>query len=85
MKSGRERLAAWVDRSGTQREAAEILGVHPVVLNQWLSGQRTPGLENAVMIEQATGISVESWLLTEVSKDDEPFAVGVGKRKIAKR
>jgi len=69
MKSGRERLADWVERSKvrSQREAADLLGVHPVVLNQWLSGQRTPDLDNAHRIEDVTGIATESWRLTDVS------------------
>ena len=66
--SGRERLRDWVERSKlNQREAAELLGVHPVVLNQWLSGQRTPDLDNAHLIEDVTGIATESWRLTDVS------------------
>jgi transcriptional regulator with XRE-family HTH domain len=69
MLPGPDRLKAWIERSKVnQREAAEILGAHPVVLSQWLSGQRTPGLANAVHIEQVTGVSVESWVLNAVSR-----------------
>lgn len=86
MRSGRERLRAWIERSKVKDyEAAEILGVNPVVLSQWLGGARTPGLDNAVKIEQATGVSVESWLLTEEHKSDDDLTVAVPKRKLSKR
>lgn len=69
MTSGRERLRDWIGRSKVnQRQAAEILGVHPVVLCQWLSGERTPGLSNALLIEHVTGIAVESWVLSPISE-----------------
>lgn len=68
MQSGRERLREWIDRSKTnQKQAAEILGIGEVFISQILNGERLPGLANAVKIEQVTGISVESWLLTEIS------------------
>jgi hypothetical protein len=66
---GRDRLHAWIDRSKlNQREAADLLRVHPVVLSQWLSGARIPGLDNAHVIEGVTGIATESWLLTHGSR-----------------
>lgn len=87
MKSGRERLREWVERSKftTQKEAAELLGVHPVVLNQWLSGARSPELENAHLIEDITGIATESWMLSDVSTPGEPDAGDGRKRKVASR
>lgn len=68
-----------------QREAADVLGVHPVVLNEWLKGHKTPGLENAVGIEQVTGISVESWLLNDLCSHEAAVGVGSRKPKSAKR
>lgn len=86
MQSGRERLRDWIDRSKVnQREAAVILGMSDVFLSQILNGVRTPGLDNAVKIEQVTGIAVESWLLNKVSRDDDNEPVAAGKRKSAKR
>jgi transcriptional regulator with XRE-family HTH domain len=68
MISGPERLRAWITRSKlTQRAAAKLLGLNDVHLSQILNRQRKPGLDNAVKIEQRTGISVESWVLTKVS------------------
>lgn len=58
-----------------QRQAAALLGVDPVVLSQWLNSVRTPGLANAVNIEQVTGVSVESWLLTEISSAEHSAPV----------
>lgn len=69
MKSGRERLQQWIDRSElNQNEAAETLSVHHVVLSQILNGKRNPGLRTAVKIEEATGIPAKSWLLKTVSR-----------------
>lgn len=87
MKSGRERLREWVERSkvGSQRAAADLLGVHKVVLNQWLSGVRTPDLDNAHLIERVTGIGTESWLLTDESKSDESHPADSRKAKAASR
>jgi len=86
MQSGRKRLRAWIDRSKmNQNEAAEVLSIHPVMLSQILSGDRKPGLGTAVNIEQITGVSVESWVLSKVSAADADEGADSGKRQIAKR
>lgn len=65
--SGRERLAQWIERSKLNGlEAARLIGIHPTQLSQILSGNRRPGLDNAVKIEQTTGIVVEAWVPTTV-------------------
>lgn len=80
-QTGRARLRAWITRGkfDSDRQAAETLGVHPVVLSQWLSGTRRPDLDNAVRIEQITGIAVESWLQTDLSDDSGPDPVSADK------
>ena len=66
---GRERLRDWMDRSKlNQTETSRLLGFDPVFLSQILTGKRRPGLDNAIAIERVTGISVESWTLTDVSE-----------------
>ncbi len=86
MQSGRERLKAWIERSKmNQSEAAVVLGVHEVVLSQWLTGARKPGLDNAHRIEEVTGIATQSWLLTDLSQDEAHASVSASKRKITKR
>ena len=71
MKDGRERLRDWLDRSKlNQTQAADILGLHPVYLSQILLGKRSPGLANAIKIEDVTGISARVWTLTGVSTPD---------------
>ena len=86
MKSGRERLRDWLDRSKVnQRDGAALLGIHYVNLSQILSGDRKPSLETAIRIEQVSGISAESWLLTTVSTNEEAEPVGARNRKITKR
>lgn len=69
--NGRARLLAWMNRAGlNQREAAREIGLHFTHLNKILSGYQTPGLRNALLIEGATGIPVESWLPTSVGKTE---------------
>ncbi len=86
MMSGRKRLRGWIERSKlNQREAAQMLGITDVYLSQILNGERTPARENAVLIEDVTGVSVRSWSLTDLSDaDGEPVGVGA-KRKQTKR
>jgi transcriptional regulator with XRE-family HTH domain len=82
MKSGRERLRDWIDRSKVnQTQAARILGMTPVFLSQILNGDRTPGLANAVKIEDVTGIAVRSWQITDVRDDEEHEPARVSKRQ----
>lgn len=79
MMSGRDRLAQWLERSKlTQRELAVLLEMHYTHVNQILSGRRTPGLDNAVKIERATGIPAEAWLATDVGSlpNDDPQTTG---------
>lgn len=62
MQSGRERLAEYRRRSKLkQYELARLIDVTDAFLSQVLSGKRRPGRENAVKIERATGVPVESW------------------------
>jgi DNA-binding XRE family transcriptional regulator len=72
MKSGPDRLREWIERSKcNQTEAAKLLGFTKVFLSQILNGVRTPGLANAINIQRVTGISVESWAVTDVSSADD--------------
>jgi transcriptional regulator with XRE-family HTH domain len=86
MVSGSEQLRDWMRRREVnQREASELLGITDVFLSQILNGHRQPGLANAINIERKAGISVESWLLTDISESTDVETVGASKRKIAKR
>lgn len=78
--NGRERLKHWLTRSNiNQREAARIIGIHFTHLSQILSGRRSPGLANAVVIERETGIPVEAWVPTAEGK--RAVLVGINGRK----
>jgi transcriptional regulator with XRE-family HTH domain len=69
MAHGREQLRDWIDRRHfNQREASEYLSTPEAMVSSWLSGRRSPGLENAVNIERLTGIPVEAWMS---SRSDE--------------
>lgn len=85
MQPGREQLRDWMERRGVnQREAAILLGLNEVHYSQILNGHRQPGLANAVRIEQRTGVSVESWALSELSDSTAVVAISSRKRKISK-
>jgi transcriptional regulator with XRE-family HTH domain len=45
----------------TQGEAAAHIGLHRVHLNQILTGERRPGLDLAILLEETTGIPVRAW------------------------
>lgn len=65
-------LLDWMERREltTQREAAKALGIHYMVLNQYLqigSRRRTPGLATALLIQERAGIPVCIWKETRVS------------------
>lgn len=85
MNSGAEQLKDWMHRRRfLQREAAEHLGFDETFVSQLVNGRRTPGLDNAIIIERATGIPVEAWLSHADDKSVEPIAAPAGKRKIDK-
>jgi transcriptional regulator with XRE-family HTH domain len=62
MKSGPQELRDWMHRRKfLQRETAEYLKFDETYVSQLLNGKRTPGLDNAIIIERLTGIPVEAW------------------------
>lgn len=68
MTAGAIALRDWKDRRGlNQREAAKVLGVHYMCLNQYLLGRRLPGLAVALRIEREAGVSAGLWTRTVVS------------------
>lgn len=82
---GRERLKRWLERSQiNQREAARIIGIHFTHLSQILSGRRSPGLANAVVIERETGIPVEAWVPTVDGKRAVLVPIGGRKSRVGK-
>jgi plasmid maintenance system antidote protein VapI len=70
--TGRRQLADWMERRGfkTQTQAARFLNIGKDLLCELLSGKRTPGLDNAIVIERLTGIPVEAWSSIEFSNID---------------
>lgn len=69
MQSGRDQFRAWMKRrTMNQAEAAKFFGWHESVISQYLSGDRVPATVNAVKIEEATGIPVRAWLLSQSAK-----------------
>lgn len=78
MKSGRQQLREWMDRSNMNGvQASTHIGIHTTYLSQILGNVRTPGLTNALLIERATGIPVEAWApksLSDLSFADSEVA-----------
>jgi transcriptional regulator with XRE-family HTH domain len=83
--TGSERLAQWIERGKlSQVEAARIIGIDKTQLSQILNDKRRPGLDNAVRIERATGISVEAWVPTPVDETAASYSVVAQKSKAGK-
>lgn len=86
MRNGRDRLAAWIKTSKiNQTKAAELLGMDEVSMSLIMRGKRTPGLLNAMRIEDVTGVPARSWLLTGVNKSRRLVSRHGGNRFLAKR
>lgn len=85
MQSGPEQLRAWIDRQAfTQRSAATYLGFDETYVSQLVGGKRTPGLDNALLIERQTGIPVEAWASAILDKSDAQASVGYAKNVSSK-
>jgi transcriptional regulator with XRE-family HTH domain len=67
--AGATALWDWMERRGlNQREAAKVLELHFMSLNQYLHGHRRPGLAAALRIERHTGLPAGIWMRTPVSE-----------------
>lgn len=85
MQSGAQQLKDWMHRRRfMQQEAAEYFGWDETYISQLVNGRRSPGLDNAVKIERATGIPVEAWVTTEVDIPQEPVTAAGRNHKIGK-
>lgn len=70
--TGRELLAAWIERSRfNQRQAADFIGVTAGKLSLYLTGRARPGVDVVLRIEDATGVPARSWTLSGLSKTAE--------------
>jgi plasmid maintenance system antidote protein VapI len=50
------------DRGWTLLRASEAIGVEPSTVYRWVSGELTPTLASAVMLEHRLGIDHQLWL-----------------------
>jgi hypothetical protein len=63
----REQLKRWMERSKLNpTEAAGVIGIPLWQFYKIASGARLPGRDNAVKIEQITGIPVRAWSSSEL-------------------
>jgi len=75
MQSGPEQFRDWMRRRGfNQADAARYLEYDQPYISSLLSGKRSPNLDNAVKIEERTGIPVRAWAAT---RDDGSVATGL--------
>lgn len=82
MKLGAEQFKDWMHRRRfLQKEAAEYLGFDETFVSQLVNGRRSPGLDNAILIERKTGIPVEAWLSHEDDKSVEAVSVDAKPRQ----
>ena len=85
MQPGPTQLRAWMARRDVNlAEAADLLGFHQTFLSKILNGHRTPGLTNAIHIEDVTGVSTRSWLTDRASELDETVGAGPANRRKAR-
>ena len=85
MTSGTQLLSDWIERQKvSQRKAADLIGMDETHLAHILSGNRRPGLDNAVKIERATGIVVEAWVPIDDGKNGNDDSPTPAKRKFGK-
>jgi plasmid maintenance system antidote protein VapI len=78
--TGSEQLVDWMRRRGFNKaDAARYLEFPAPYVSYLISGDRTPGLANAIKIERLTGIPVEAWTVDESGseRDESESAVPV--------
>lgn len=81
MKSGVEHFKGWLERMRfNQRQAAAYFGWDETFISHILSGKRTPGLANAVKIEELTGIPARTWVSSELD-ESESAALTASRRR----
>lgn len=88
MESGPKQLQAWISKRFTNPrtariEAAEYLGINYFQLSHYLGGGRGIGMDNALLIEEKTGIPVKAWASQPQDKSKTQSTVGVRKRRLA--
>ena len=64
MLLGRELLLDWLERGGhgASRGLARVMGISEVTVSYWAHGVRRPTLTQAVKLQEAAGVPVESWV-----------------------
>ena len=81
MQTGTEQFKDWMRRRGfTQADAARYLEFDAPYISVLATGSRTPGLNNALKIEQLTGIPVEAWASSEVDESGDDASAVTRKR-----
>ena len=65
MRTGAKQLAEWIRKRGDKKaEVAELFGISAGYLSMFLSGERCPGRDVAVRIQDLSGIPVGAWSLS---------------------
>jgi transcriptional regulator with XRE-family HTH domain len=86
MQSGASLLKDWMGRRRlNQAEAAQELGFHESFMSMLVNGHRAPSLDNALLIEEATGIPVKAWSSSRRDNSELVSADGARNRRINKK
>lgn len=81
LSAGANALWNWLEKRGlNQREAALMLDIHWVSLNQILMDRRRPGLAIAVRIFEFAGIEPGIWTRTPVRQTPQVVSLAGRKR-----
>jgi len=86
MQSGAALLAEWIEkREYTQLKASVLFGISEGYISMILSGGRLPGRNQALRIEELTGIPVRAWSLSADNTSKIAVAAGAGNSKSHKQ
>jgi plasmid maintenance system antidote protein VapI len=86
MQSGASLLRDWIRRRRiNQVEAAVELGFHESFMSMLVNGRRVPSLDNALMIEEATGIPVKAWSSSRRDNSESTAVTSGRNRRFNKR
>lgn len=76
-----ELLSKAADKTGSQKELAERLGIDAPKISEWKKGKYKPSAEHIALLAEIAGLPVLQ-TLAEVQADGNPTAAGVWKRAL---
>lgn len=78
-----ERLREWVDDSElTRGDVADHCKVSRQTLHNWISGECSPTVHHATLLEELTGIAVSDWVAGAVERMRREWLSDGGRRDV---